>query len=188
MTQDAALVAMGLANAPRLSLVVLPFNKFGGEGLDDDTVDGITDDLTSEFSRWAGSLVIARNSAFTYKGKPIDVKRVGEELGVRYAVEGSVRRTEGTLRVNVQLISTETGVQLWAERFDVKRDGPGYDVDNIVRQIGLALNVRLIDIESVRSTRERPTNPDATDILLQARALYNLRAEPANTDQGDRAL
>jgi TolB-like protein len=179
MTQDTTILAMGLANAPRLSLVVLPFNMFGAEGLDEDTVNGITDALTRELLRWAGShLVIARNSAFTYKGKPIDVERVGEELGVRYAVEGSVRRTEGTLCVNVQLVSTETGVQLWAERFDVKRDGPGYNVDDIVRQIGLALNVRLIDIESARSTRERPTDPDVTDILLQARALYNLPPNP----------
>ena len=82
-------------------------------------------------------LVIARNSAFTYKGKPIDIKRVGEELGVRYAVEGSVRKVDGTLRVNVQLVSTETGAHLWAERFDVRRDGVGYGVDDIVRQIAM---------------------------------------------------
>ena len=68
-------------------------------------------------------LVIARNSAFTYKGKPIDVKRVGEELGVRYAVEGSVRKVDGTLRVNVQLISTETGAHSGADRFDVSATG-----------------------------------------------------------------
>jgi TolB-like protein len=76
---------VGLANAPRLSAVVLPFNNLGGEGVDEETVDGVTEDLTTDLSRLPGLLVIARNSAFTYKGKSIDVKRVGEELGVRYA-------------------------------------------------------------------------------------------------------
>ena len=93
----------GVGQAPRLSLVVLPFNNLGGEGVNEDTVDGITEDLTTDLSRWPDVLVIARNSAFTYKGKPIDIKRVGEELGVRYAVEGSVRKVDGTLRVTVQL-------------------------------------------------------------------------------------
>ena len=137
-----AAAGCGAVNAPRLSLVVLPFNNLGGEGVSDDIVDGITEDLTTDLSRLPDFLVIARNSAFTYKGKPIDIKRVGEELGVRYAVEGSVRKAGSTLRVNVQLVSTETGTHLWADRFDVGRDGVGYDVDDIVRQIGTSLNVR----------------------------------------------
>jgi TolB-like protein len=87
---------VGLSNAPQLSAVVLPFNNLGGEGIDEDTVDGITEDLTTDLSRVPGFLVIARNSAFTYKGKPIDIKRVGEELGVRHAVEGSVRNCAST--------------------------------------------------------------------------------------------
>jgi adenylate cyclase len=170
-TQAAISPDVGLSNAPRLSLVVLPLSNLGGEGLADDVVDGITDDLTTETSRLPGFLVIARNSAFTYKGKPIDIRRVGEELGVRYALEGSVRKDGSTLRVNAQLVSAETGSHLWAERFDVGRGGIGYDVDDIVRQIGLALNIRLIDIESIRSAHERPATPDAADVLLQARAL-----------------
>jgi class 3 adenylate cyclase/TolB-like protein len=174
-TKPATLAAVppdvGLSHAPRLSLVVLPLNNLGGDGVSDDVVDGITDDLTTELSRLPGFLVIARNSAFTYKGKPIDVKRVGEELGVRYALEGSVRKAGDVLRVNAQLVSTETGTHLWADRFDVARDGVGYGVDDIVRQIGLALNVRLVEIESARAARERPSNPDAADLLLQARAL-----------------
>ena len=153
--------------------MVLPFNNLGGEGVDEDTVDGITEDLTTDLSRWPGFLVIARNSAFTYKGKPIDIKRVGEELGVRYAVEGSVRKVDGTLRVTVQLISTETGTHLWAERFDVGRDGVGYGVDDIVRQIAFTLNIRIVDTEAARSLRERPSNPEVADILLRARSVYN---------------
>src|SRR5262249_6720695 len=105
---------VGTPNAPRLSLVVLPFNNLGGDDVADHIVDGLTDDLTTDMSSLPGFLVIARSSAFTYKGKPIDIRRVGEELGVRYAVEGSVRPTSGGLRVNTQLISTETGAHLWA--------------------------------------------------------------------------
>jgi adenylate cyclase len=145
---------VGLSNAPKLSIVVLPFNNLGGEGVDEDVVDGITEDLTTDLSRVAGFLVIARNSAFEYKGKPIDVKRVGEELGVRYAVEGSVRNVDRALRVNVQLVSTETDTHLWAERFDVRRDGVGYGVDDIVRQIAFALNARIVDTEAARNVRE----------------------------------
>jgi TolB-like protein/class 3 adenylate cyclase len=171
-------IDVGLANAPQLSAVVLPFNNLGGEGVNDDTVDGITEDLTTDLSRVPGFLVIARNSAFTYKGKPVDIKRVGEELGVRYAVEGSVRKVERTLRVNVQLVSTETGTHLWAERFDVRRDGVGYDVDDIVRQIAWTLNGRIVDTEAARNLRERPSNPDVADILLRARSVYNRPPTP----------
>ena len=178
----AAQVAMpmdvGLSNAPKLSVVVLPFNNLGGEGVDDDAVDGMTEDLTTDLSRVTGFLVIARNSAFTYKGKPIDIKRVGEELGVRYVVEGSARKVEGILRVNVQLVSTETGTHLWAERFDVRRDGIGYGVDDIVREIAWALNVHIVDTEAARNMRERPSNPDVADILLRARSIYNRPPTP----------
>ena len=88
------------------------------------SADAITEDLTTDLSRLPGAFVIARHSAATYKGKPIDVRRVGEELGVRYAVEGSVRNLGGLLRVNVQLISTETNTHLWAGRFDQNVAGP----------------------------------------------------------------
>jgi TolB-like protein/class 3 adenylate cyclase/tetratricopeptide (TPR) repeat protein len=169
---------IGLSNAPRLSLVVLPLNNLGGEGVNDDLADGITDDLTTALARWPDLLVIARNSAFTYKGKPVDIKRVGEELGVRYVVEGSVRSVGGKLPVNVQLVSTESGSHLWADHFDVERDGAGYGVDDIVRQIGIALGIQLYDIEATRGMRERPTNPQVADILLQARSLYYRPVNP----------
>ena len=179
---------VGLSNAPRLSLVVLPFDKLGGDGVEDDIVDGITEDLTTDLSRLPGFLVIARNSAFTYKGKPIDIKRVGEELGVRYAVEGSVRKVGGTLRVNVQLVSTETGAHIWAERFDVGRDGVGYGVDDIVRHIAWRLNGRIVDTESARGARERPDqsgchrHPAARPCAIQA------AAEPATAGRDRGAL
>jgi adenylate cyclase len=162
-----------LSGAPRLSLVVLPFENLG-DSIEEYTVDGIAGDLTTDLSRIPGFLVVARSSAFTYKGKPIDIKRAGAELGVRYAVEGSVRMVGGTLRVNVQLSSTETGMLLWADRFDLERDGTRSSLDDIVRQIGITLNARLLEIESARSARERPAQPDAADVLLQARALNSL--------------
>ena len=162
---------------------MLPFSNLGGDGLNGEAVDAITDDLTTDLSRVPSFLVIARNSAFTYKGKPIDVKRVGEELGVRYAVEGSVRKVDGTLRVNVQLVATETGTHLWAERFDVRRDGVGYGVDDIVRQIAFALSGRIVDTEAARNLRERPANPDVADILLRARSVYNRPPTPQRQDE-----
>jgi TolB-like protein/class 3 adenylate cyclase/tetratricopeptide (TPR) repeat protein len=174
---------VGLANAPRLSIVVLPFDNLGRDAVDDYIVDGITEDLTTDISRVADFLVIARNSAFTYKGKPIDIKRIGEELSVRYAVEGSVRRAGEALRINVQLLSTETGAHLWADRFDVGRDEVSFSIDDIVRQIGVALNVQLLNIESARGARERPGNPDASDIILSARALLIRGATPQLASQ-----
>jgi adenylate cyclase len=183
MTRTAMPPDVGLSNAPRLSIVVLPFDNFGRDAVEDYIVDGITEDLTTDISRFPDFLVIARNSAFTYKGKPIDVKRIGEELGVRYAVEGSVRKAGGAMRINAQLLSTETGAHLWADRFDVGPDEIGYSVDDIVRQIGLALNVQLLDIESARSARERPVNPDVSDIQLSARALLHRGATPQLASQ-----
>jgi TolB-like protein len=107
-----------LANAPRLSIVVLPFENLSDDKAQDYFADGITDDLTTDLSHIADSFVISRGTAFTYKGKPIDAKQIGRELGVRYLLEGSVRRLGEKVEVNAQLISTETGAHVWADRFD----------------------------------------------------------------------
>ena len=98
--------------APRLSIVVLPFANFGGDPEQDYFVDGVTESLTTDLSRISGSFVIARNTAFTFKGKAVDVKQIGRELNVRYVLEGSVQRGGNRLRVNVQLIDAETGNHL----------------------------------------------------------------------------
>ena len=103
---------------PRLSLVVLPFANIGGDPEQEHFVDGVTESQTTDLSRIRGALVIARNTAFTFKGKPFDVKTIGHELNVRYVLEGSVQRGGNRMRVNVQLIDAETGNHLWAERFD----------------------------------------------------------------------
>jgi adenylate cyclase len=103
---------------PRLSIVVLPFANLGGDPEQEYFVDGVTESLTTDLARISGSFVIGRNTAFTYKGKHVDLKQIGRELNVRYALEGSVQRSGNRLRVNVQLIDAETGAHLWAERFD----------------------------------------------------------------------
>ena len=104
--------------APRLSIVVLPFANLGGDPEQEHFVDGVTESLTTDLSRLSGATVIARNTAFTYKGKHIDVKQIGRDLNIRYVLEGSVQRGGDRLRINVQLIDVETGAHVWAERFD----------------------------------------------------------------------
>ena len=123
-----------LTTAPRLSLVVLPFENLSGDKEQDYFADGITDDLTTDLSHLPDSFVIARNTAFTYKGKAVDVKQLGRELGVRYVLEGSVRRVGENITVNAQLISTETGAHVWADRFDGERSKLGeLQVDFVAR-------------------------------------------------------
>src|SRR6516162_4641882 len=104
--------------APRLSMVVLPFANLSNGPEQQYFTDGITEDLTTELSRIAGMLVISRNTAFTYRNKAVDTKQIGRELGVRYVLEGSVRRSANQVRINAQLIDAETDAHLWAERFD----------------------------------------------------------------------
>jgi TolB-like protein/Flp pilus assembly protein TadD len=156
---------------PPLSIVVLPFENLSDARSEDYLADGITDDLTTDLSRVPGMFVIARESAYTYRGKAVDVRKVGEELGVRYVLEGSVRRLGEMLRVNAQLIATETGAHLWADRFDQQLNDLSAGQETIVRRIGQTLDVALVDVETARSKRERPTNPDAFDLILRARAL-----------------
>jgi adenylate cyclase len=168
---SSASMDVGLAKAPRLSIVVLPFQNLSGDPKDDYLAEGITEDITTDLSRVTGMFVIARESAYSYQGKAIDVRKVGEELGVRYVLEGSVRKLGDALRVNAQLVSAETGAHLWADRFDQKLEDLSAGQEEIVDRIGHTLNVELTDLETARSKRERPTNPDAFDLILRARSL-----------------
>jgi TolB-like protein len=133
------------AAPPRLSIVVFPFANLGGDPEQEYFVDGVTESLTTDLSRISGSFVIARNTAFTYKGKNVDVKQVGRELGVRYALEGSVQRGGSRLRVNVQLLDTETGNHLWAERFDNHLIDLFDMQDEIVCRLANQLGTELVD-------------------------------------------
>jgi len=138
---------------PRLSIVVLPFANLSGDAEQDYFVDGITESLTTDLSRINGSFVIARNTAFTFKGKAMDVQKLGRELNVRYVLEGSVQRGGNRLRVNVQLIDVETGNHLWAERLD-KPITDLFDMqDEIVSSLANALNAQLIEAEARRAER-----------------------------------
>ncbi len=156
-----------LATAPRLSIVVLPFENLSGDKEQDYFADGITDDLTTDLSHLEGSFVIARNTAFTYKGKPVDAKELGRELGVRYVLEGSVRRLGENIAVNAQLISTETGAHVWADRFDGERSKLGQLQVEFVARLANSLGVELVKAEALRAMRERPNNPDAVDLSMR---------------------
>ena len=153
------------AAAPRLSIVVLPFANLSDDREQQYFADGITEDLTTDLSRLADMVVISRNTAFTYRNKPIDTKQVGRELGVRYVLEGSVRRSGNQVRVNTKLIDAETDAHLWAERFD--RDmGDLFALQNeITSRIAVALNPTLVTAEAARPTE----NPDALDYIFRAR-------------------
>jgi adenylate cyclase len=166
--------------APRLSIVVLPFANLSNDPEQEYFADGITDDLTTDLSRIQGSLVIARNTAFTYKGKPVDAKLIGRELGVRYVLEGSVQRSGTQVRINTQLIDAETGAHLWAERFD-RNIGDLFALQNeITARIASALQSQLAIAESRRPTDD----PDALDYILRGRAVL---ANPISRENYDKA-
>jgi adenylate cyclase len=173
--------------APRLSIVVLPFTNLSDDREQEYFADGITDDLTTDLSRISGSFVIARNTAFTFKGKPVDVKQVGRELGVRYVLEGSVRRTGHQVRVNVQLVDAETGAHLWADRFDTDRVNLPEAQDAIVGRIARTLNVELLEDAGRRIERERMADPDARDLVMYGRALFNRPYSVATFQEAQRA-
>ena len=178
------------ADRPRLSIVVLPFFNIGGDPEQEYFVDGVTESLTTDLSRMRGAFVIARNTAFTYKGKTIDVKTVGRELNVRYVLEGSVQRRSDRMRVNVQLIDAETGNHLWAERFD-KPLADFFDMqDEIVARLAGALNAQLVAAEARRA--EQAPTPYLMDLYFQGLVWFNKRLTPDNVAQArsffDRAL
>ncbi len=164
------------AVAPRLSIVVLPFANLSSDPEQQYFADGITEDLTTDLSRISHMLVISRNSAFTYKDKPVNAKQIGRELGVRYVLEGSVRRSGNQVRVSAQLIDAATDTHLWAERVD--RDmGDLFALQNdITRQIAIALNSELVSAEAARPTE----HPDALDYILRGRAASHKVATPDN--------
>ncbi len=177
-------------SAPRLSMVVLPFANIGGDPEQEHFVDGVTESLTTDLSRIRRAVVIARNTAFAYKGKLLDVKTIGRELNVRYVLEGSVQRGGNRMRVNVQLIDAETGNHLWAERFD-KPLADLFDMqDEIVARLANTLDAQLRSAEA-RCAEQAP-NPDAMDLYSQGLAWLNKGFTPFNVTRArgffDRAL
>src|SRR5713101_6993695 len=154
--------------APRLSIVVLPFVNFSNEPGQQYFAEGITDDLTTDLSRITDMLVIARNTAFTYRNKPADAKQIGRELGVRYVLEGSVQWSGNEVRINSQLIDAETNAHLWAERFDRDTSDLFALQNEITTRIAVALEQELVAAEAAR----RSERPDVLEYILRARAAY----------------
>jgi TolB-like protein/class 3 adenylate cyclase/Flp pilus assembly protein TadD len=171
----------GPLSPPRLSIVVLPFANLCGDPEQDYFVDGVTESLTTDLSRIRGSFVIGRHTAFTYKGKAVDLKQIGHELNVRYALEGLVQRGGNRLRVNVQLIDARTGSHLWADRFD-KPVADLFDMqDEIVSRLANTLNAQLVEAEARRA--ERSPHPNSMDLYFQGRAWFNKGPTPEHTTQ-----
>jgi len=158
--------------APRLSIVVLPFENLSNDPEQEYFADGITDDLTTDLSRIHGSFVIARNTAFTYKNKPKDVRQIGLELGVRYILEGSVRRTGDQVRVNVQLVDAETGTHLWADRFETDHFNLAEAQNEITGRLARSLNLELAAAVGRRVEQERAVDPDARDLVMRGWAWW----------------
>ena len=162
------------ATTPRLSIVVLPFANLSGDPAQEYLADVITEGLTTSLSRISGTFVIARSTAFTYKGKPVDVKQVGRDLGVRYVLEGSEQHSGNQVRVNAQLIDAETGAHLWADQFDADRADLLQMQDEIVTRLARAMQIQLVAVDAARVTRTRPGNLDAEDLALRCEAgAYN---------------
>jgi len=151
---------------PRLSIIVIPFVNLGNDRAQQYFADGITDDLTTDLSRLPNMFVISRNTAFTYRDRRVDTKQIGRDLGVRYVLEGSVRRSGSQVRVNAQLIDAETDAHVWAERFD-HDVGDLFALQNeITGRIAIALNLEV----TIREAARPNDDPDALDYILRGRA------------------
>ena len=161
---------------PHLSIVVLPFANMSGDAEQDYFVDGVTESLTTDLSRIQDAFVIGRNTAFAYKGRPVDLRQIGRELNIRYVLEGSVQRAGARMRVNVQLVDAENGNHLWAERFD-KPLADLFDMqDEIVARLANALSAQLVTAEARRA--ERAPNPDSMDLCLRGWSWLNRGITP----------
>jgi TolB-like protein/Flp pilus assembly protein TadD len=179
------------AEAAHLSIVVLPFANLSGDPAQDYFADGVTENLTTELSRIKDSFVIARNTAFTYKGKSIDAKEIGKELGVRYVLEGSVQRDQNRVRVNAQLIDAESGAHLWADRFDEDVADLFKLQDEVVARLADSLGYALTSAEAEKGARS--TNPDVIDLTMRGwtlmwRGLSQAMAERHESVDNARAL
>ena len=169
------------ATAHRLSIVVLPFANLSDDPSQEYLADGITEDLTTDLSRIEDSFVIARNTAFTYKGKAVDAREVGRELGVHYVLEGSVRRAGSQVRINVQLVDAESGAHLWADRFDRDAQQLISLESEITGRIARSVRASMVAAEAARPTK----HPDAMDFMFRGRAAL---AKPVSLAVSDEAI
>jgi adenylate cyclase len=167
---------------------VLPFQNMSGDPEQEYFADGIVEDIITELSRFKSLFVIARNSSFTYKGKAVDVKQVGRELGVRYVLEGSVRKSGGRVRITGQLINSATGGHLWADKFD----GPLEDVfqmqDDVTQKVVASIAPTMEQAEIERATRKQTEKLDSYDFFLKGQELANRRRTGPIVEQAYQAF
>jgi adenylate cyclase len=175
-------------SAPRLSIVALPFENLSKDPDQEYFADGITDDLTTDLSRIADSFVIARNTAFTYKGKSVDAKQIGRELGVHYVLEGSVRGTGDQVQMNAQLIDAESGAHVWADRFDTNRTHLAEAQSEITGRLARMLNLELERDAGRRIGQEKAVDPDARDLVMRGWALWHRPYSTAGTQEAQRTF
>jgi adenylate cyclase len=182
-SQGAAAIPQGGAGSlPSVSIIVLPFANLSRDPEQGYFAAGVTEDLTTDLSQISGHFVIAGSTAFTYAGKSVDVKQLGRELGVRYVIEGSVRRSGSQVRMNVQLIDAETGGHLWAERFETHRRNISAAEDEIVGRLVRTLRLELLEDADHRSRTKRSSDPNTHDLLVRGWAWF-CRPRSASTLQ-----
>jgi TolB-like protein len=155
------------------SIAVLPFANLSGDALEDDFTEGVVEDIITELSRFSELFVIARNSSFTYKEKPADVRAIGHALGVRYLLEGSLRKVANRVRITGQLIDATTGAQIWADRFESALDDIFALQDQMAESVVGAIVPRLEQAEIERAKRKPTENLDAYDCLLHGMAAWH---------------
>jgi class 3 adenylate cyclase/TolB-like protein len=193
----AMVTTIGIAGLPTLhrlpllssqaSVMVLPFRNLNGPG-DDYFADAVTDELTTDLSRLADTIVIARATAFTYKDKPVDTREIRREFGVRYILAGSIQRIGTRVQANAELIDTSSASSLWAERFQSELTDPFELQEAVTGRIAASLHLQLVRVESRRSLAERTTDPDAYDMRLRAKAYLIDKLSPQNTLAARREL
>ncbi len=162
---------------------MLPFTNLSNDPAQDYFADGVTENLTTELSRLHNSFVISRNTAFTFKGKNLDAKAIGKELGVRYVLEGSVQRDQNRVLVNAQLIDAESDAQVWADRFEDDVADLFKLQDEVVVRLARTLQVELVNAEAQRSLHDRPRDPDAIDLTMRGLAILNQLATKTSSDE-----
>jgi adenylate cyclase len=169
-----------------LSLVVLPFANLNNDPEQDYFADSITTDLTTDLAQMPGAFVIGRGTAFTYKNRQVDLKTLGKDLGVRWAVQGALRRAGDQVRMNVSLADLSTGHDVWSDRFDGDRMYLAVLQDQIAARLARSLNVELIQAESRRGQIDQSKNPDAMDFSMRGWAkLYEPRTKLTNAQAKD---
>ena len=177
--EPASVAAMAFPLPDKPSIAVLPFNNMSGDASQEYFTDGMTEDLITDLSKLSGLFVIARNSSFSYKGRQVKIRKVAEELGVRYVLEGSVRRAGDEVRINAQLIDATTGGHIWAERYDGTLENVFDLQDKVTQQIVAALAVNLTGEEQAQQARHDTEIAAAHDAYLQGWAHYKLATPEA---------